>query len=231
VAKPVETLYVGPALRSRDKDGEGASMPRPIEYYFSCSSPWSYLGHAKFTAIARKHALTIAYRPLPLARLFPETGGQPLSKRHPARQDYRVIELQRWRDRNGVDLKLRPKHLPFDPSLADRVVIALAALGRVEEFLPQAMAAVFSSEQNLADEEVIATLLACAGLNSKDIIAVAKSDRVSAAYEANLGAAVASGVFGAPSYVLNGEVFWGQDRLPCLDEALTSSRKPYAANA
>jgi len=149
VAKPVETLYVGPALRSREKDGEGASMPRPIEYYFSCSSPWSYLGHAKFTAIAKKHALMIAYRLLPLPRLFPETGGLPLSKRHPVRQDYRLIELQRWRDKNGVDLKLRPKYWPFDPSLADRVIIALSALGRVEDFLPQALAAVFSSEQNL----------------------------------------------------------------------------------
>ena len=206
-------------------------MSRSIDYYFSCISPWSYLGHAPFIAIAKKHTLTVTYRPVPLGRLFAETGGLPASKRHPARQDYRLIELQRWRDRLGIDLKLRPKYWPFNPSLADRVVIALATSGRVEDFLPQAFASVFSGEQNLADEEVIASLLASGGLASKDIIAAAKSDRVFAAYEENLAAAIACGVFGAPSYVLNGEIFWGQDRLSCLDEALTSGRKPYVAHA
>lgn len=206
-------------------------MSRSIDYYFSCISPWSYLGHAPFIALAKKHTLTVAYRPVPLAKLFPETGGMSVSKRHPARQDYRLVELQRWRDKLGIDLKLRPKYWPFNPSLADRVVIALATSGRVEDFLPQAFASVFSGEQNLADEEVVASLLASAGLASKDIIAAAKSDRVLAAYDENLAAAIATGVFGAPSYVLNGEIFWGQDRLACLDEALTSGRKPYLADA
>ncbi len=206
-------------------------MSRSIDYYFSCISPWSYLGHARFIAIAKQHTLTVAYRPVPLGRLFAETGGVAASKRHPARQDYRLIELQRWRDKLGVDLRLHPKYWPFSPSLADRIVIALATSGRVEDFLPQAFASVFSGEQNLADEEVIASLLASGGLASKDIIAAAKSDRIFAAYEENLTAAVACGVFGAPSYVFNGEIFWGQDRLSCLDEALTSGRKPYVADA
>jgi 2-hydroxychromene-2-carboxylate isomerase len=152
-------------------------MSRSIDYYFSCISPWSYLGHARFIAIAKQHTLTVAYRPVPLARLFAETGGVAASKRHPARQDYRLIELQRWRDKLGVDLKVRPKYWPFNPSLADRIVIALATSGRVEDFLPQAFTSVFSGEQNLADEEVVASLLASGGLASKDIIAAAKSDR------------------------------------------------------
>ncbi|HEY1736919.1 MAG TPA: 2-hydroxychromene-2-carboxylate isomerase [Methylovirgula sp.] len=206
-------------------------MSISIEYFFSCLSTWSYVGHAAFIAIAKKHALTVVYRPMPIVRLFSETGGLPALKRHSARQEYRLIELQRWRDKLSIDLNLRPKYWPFNPGLPDRVVIALAASGRVEDFLPKAFAAVFSSEQNLADEEVIASLLASAGLPSKDIIAAAKNERVSAAYEENLAKAVASGVFGAPSYVLNGEVFWGQDRLACLDEALTSGRKPYLTQA
>ncbi len=206
-------------------------MSRSIDYYFSCISPWSYLGHARFIAVAKEHTLTVAYRPVPLPRLIAETGGVPASKRHPVRQDYRLVELRRWRDRLGIDLKLRPKYWPFNPSLADRIVIALATSGSVEDFLPQAFASVFSGEQNLADEEVIASLLASGGLASKDIIAAARSDRVFAAYEENLAAAVAGGVFGAPSYVLNGEIFWGQDRLSWLDEALTSGRKPYVADA
>jgi 2-hydroxychromene-2-carboxylate isomerase len=204
-------------------------MPRPIDYYFSCISPWAYLGHADFMAVAQKHALTIAYKPLPLGRLFPETGGLPLSKRHPARQSYRFVELQRWREKRGLDLKLQPKFWPFDPTLADRLVIAMAAQNTVENFLPQAFAAVFAGEQNLADEEVVATLLAKAGLDAKKLIAAAKSDATAAAYDANLAEGMACGVFGSPSYVLDGEIFWGQDRISNLDEALTSHRKAYAA--
>ena len=206
-------------------------MPRSVEYYFSCSSPWSYLGHAAFIAIAKKHALTIHYRPVPLGRLFPETGGLPLPKRHPARQNYRLIELQRCRTERQIDLKLHPKFWPFDPTLADRTVIALADQGRAEDFLPRAYAGVFSNEINLADEAVIASLLTQAGLAAQDVLAAAKSDATAAAYEANLDIATAVGVFGAPSYVLDGEIFWGQDRVASLDDALTSGRAPYLADA
>lgn len=206
-------------------------MTRQIEYYFSFISPWSYLGHADFVAVAKKHAAAILYKPVPLGRLFPETGGLPLSKRHPARQAYRLVELQRWRDKRHIKLQLHPKFWPFDPSLGDRIVTTLAAQGAVgEDFVPQAFAAVFAAEQNLADEAVLAALLAQAGFDAEGIIAAAKNDDARAAYDANLAAAMARGVFGAPSYVLEGEIFWGQDRISCLDEALASGRKPYAAD-
>ncbi len=206
-------------------------MTRQIEYYFSFSSPWSYLGHADFVAVAEKHAAAVLYKPVPLGRLFPETGGLPLAKRHPARQAYRLVELQRWRDKKHIKLQLHPKFWPFDPSLADRIVITLAAQGAVaEDFVPQAFAAVFAAEQNLADEAVLAALLAQAGFDAEGIIAAAKDDTASAAYDANLAAAMARGVFGAPSYVLDGEIFWGQDRISSLDEALASGRKPYKAD-
>jgi len=206
-------------------------MTRQIDYYFSFLSPWSYLGHSEFIAVAEKHAASVLYRPLPLGRLFPETGGLPLAKRHPARQAYRLIELQRWRDKRHIDLALQPKFWPFDASLADRIVIALAAQGADPEgFILPAFASVFATEQNLADESIAAALLTEAGFAAADIIAAAKSDAAVAAYDANLAAATACGVFGAPSYVLAGELFWGQDRIACLDEALADGRKPYRAD-
>ena len=206
-------------------------MPRQIEYYFSFISPWSYLGHAEFIAVAKRHAATVLYRPVPLGRLFPETGGLPLAKRHPARQAYRLIELQRWRDKRNIPLQLHPKFWPFDPSLADRIVTVLAAQGAMlESFVALAFAAVFATDQNLADEAVLADLLTQAGFAADSLIAAGKSEAAKAAYDANLAAAMACGVFGAPSYVLEGEIFWGQDRLACLDEALAKEHQPYAAN-
>ena len=77
-------------------------MSRAITYYFSLLSPWAYLGHAEFGRIAQRHDLTIDYRPVNLMTLFPETGGLPLPKRHPSRQRYRLLELQRWREARDV---------------------------------------------------------------------------------------------------------------------------------
>lgn len=205
-------------------------MPAAIDYFFSCSSPWTYLGHAEFLGIAEKHRRVVNYRPLPLQRLFPETGGQPLAQRHRVRQDYRMVELQRWRDKKRLPLNLHPKFWPFDPSLADRTVIALVAENAVERFLPKAFAGIFAGDLDLADEAVIVRLLRDAGLAADRILAMAKGEAMRI-YDNNLAAGMAQGVFGAPSYVLDSEVFWGQDRLGLLDEALSSGRRPYRADA
>ena len=76
-------------------------MSRAIDYYFSLVSPWAFIGHAAFMEIARRHELDINYKPVFLGRVFAETGGLPLDKRHPVRQRYRLVELQRWREKRG----------------------------------------------------------------------------------------------------------------------------------
>ena len=106
-------------------------MSRTIDYYFSLASPWAYIGHAPFMDIARRHGLDVNYKPVFLGRVFAETGGLPLTKRHPARQRYRIVNLQRWRDKRGLDFNLHPKHWPFDATLADRFVIAIEMAGRI----------------------------------------------------------------------------------------------------
>jgi len=207
-------------------------MSRHVDYYFSFASPFSCLGHREFIAVAGKHDLAVRYRPVALSEIFPQSGGLPLAKRHPLRQRYRLLELQRWRERRQVPLQLHPKYWPFDPALADRVVVALAAEAQpVENFLPGAFAAVYENDQNLGDETVIGALLGEAGFDDGGVLQHAKSDACGAAYAANVTAALAAGVFGAPSYVLDGELFWGQDRIELLDSALTSGREAYRADA
>ena len=104
-------------------------MPRKIDYYFSLVSPWAYIGHAPFMEIAQRHGLEINYKPVFLGRVFAETGGLPLAQRHPARQRYRLLELQRWREKRGLSFHLQPKYWPFDVNAADRCVIAMAVAG------------------------------------------------------------------------------------------------------
>jgi 2-hydroxychromene-2-carboxylate isomerase len=205
-------------------------MPRSIAYFFSLSSPWAYMGHTPFVEMARRQGVAIDYKPVFLGSIFAETGGLPLPKRHPARQRYRFVELQRWRDRHGLSFNIRPKYWPFDVNLADRFAIAATMRGNdPDAFLRAAFAAVWERDQNLADEATVVRLARDAGLDGPALLAVARSEAAEQVYEQNFRDAVANDVFGSPSYVLEGEVFWGQDRLPLLDEALESRRPPYSA--
>ena len=104
-------------------------MPRQIDYYFSLQSPWAYIGHQSFVRLVSAYDLKVNYRPVLLVDLFSETGGLPLAQRHPVRQRYRMIELQRWRDKRGLNFHLQPASWPFNGRLADGVVIELLAAG------------------------------------------------------------------------------------------------------
>lgn len=207
-------------------------MPRKIDYYFSLVSPWAYIGHAPFMEIARRHRLDINYKPVFLGRVFAETGGLPLAQRHPARQRYRLLELQRWREKRGLSFHLQPKHWPFDVNVADRCVIAMGVAGTdPDSFLRLAYSAIWEEERDLGDVGVLQELAEKAGLDAASILQIAQGSTAEAFYAINLENAVAADVFGSPAYVLEGEVFWGQDRLELLDDALKSGRPAYRPEA
>ena len=203
-------------------------MPRSVDYYFSTQSPWAYIGHAPFMDVVNGAGLKVNYKPVVLVDLFSETGGLPLMKRHPVRQRYRMVELQRWRDKRGLDFHLQPRHWPFNARLADGLVIAAVAAGHdPDSLLRRAYAAVWEQQRNLADRAVLVELADAAGLPGEALVDRAASDEIAAVYEGNRQDALAADVFGSPVYVLDGEVFWGQDRIELLADALTSGRKPY----
>ena len=206
-------------------------MARQIDYYFSTQSPWAYIGHALFEDLAAAHQLKVNYKPVLLIEVFSETGGLPLAKRHPARQRYRMMELQRWRDKRSLKFNLKPQFFPADPRLADRVAIAAVIAGlNPEPFVRRAFAGLWEQELNLADPVIVTRLADEAGLPGEKIVARAVSDEISAAYEQNRQEAIASGVFGSPCWVLDGEVFWGQDRIELLADALKSGRRAYTSD-
>ena len=185
-----------------------AAMPRNVDYYFSLSSPWAYIGNAPFHEVARAHGLHVTYKPVALGEMFPETGGLPLPKRHPSRQRHRMYELQRWRERRGLSFNLKPKHWPVDAKLGDCVVLAVVeAGGDPNEFLKRAFPAIWEQELNLADTAVIADLLTQAGLKADAILARAASPEIVSRYAQDRQDAMDIGAFGSPSFVLDGEVF------------------------
>lgn len=203
-------------------------MTPSIEYFFTSVSPWSYLGHDAFVELAREHGASVVYKPINLGAVFPETGGLPLAKRAPARQRYRLVELKRWREKRGLPLNLQPAHFPADPSLADRAAIAIqAAGGDPAGYMHRVFRAVWAYDRDIADEHVLEGILADAGHDVRAVLDAARGAEVVGAYEGNSHEAIGRSVFGAPTYVLGGEPFWGQDRIELLADALASGRAPY----
>jgi 2-hydroxychromene-2-carboxylate isomerase len=203
-------------------------MPRQVDYYFSIQSPWAYIGHKLFREIADIYNLEVNHKPVVLVDLFSETGGLPLLKRHPVRQRYRMVELQRWRDKRGLNFHLQPANWPFNARLADGVVIAAIEAGHdPDRFLRRAYAGVWEHQLNLADPATLTKMADETGLPGKQLVERSGSEEISDAYEKNRQDALAADVFGSPAYVLDGEVFWGQDRIELLADALKSGRATY----
>jgi 2-hydroxychromene-2-carboxylate isomerase len=174
----------------------------------------------------------VKFKPVELSEVFPHTGGLPLPKRHPARQRYRILELQRWREARGIALKIKPKHWPYPVTLANRTVTAVAESGADPgPYTGRVFAAVWVEDQDCGDEATLAKLLRECGHDAEKMLASAKSDAIGAIYSARGQEAVDANVIGSPCYVLDGEVFWGQDRLGLLESMLKSGRRGYRMDA
>jgi len=194
-----------------------------VDYYFSPMSPWSYLGHGRFMDIAQQRGASIAVKPVDYARIFPVSGGLPVSKRPPQRQAYRLVELERWRKHLGVPLTIQPRYFPYDVRLCALAILAAGDADRAMKLAAAFMCACWAEEKNMADEAELGAVTRAAGFDSDALFRQARLQQTAARYEAFTDEAIARQVFGAPTYVYRDELFWGQDRLEFLDRALASS--------
>jgi 2-hydroxychromene-2-carboxylate isomerase len=192
-----------------------------IDYYFSPMSPWTYLGHERFAQIARRHGALVNPKPVDFGRIFPLSGGLPVAKRSPQRQAYRLVELKRWRDHLGVSMNIEPKFFPYDSKLAALTIIAADDVDKAMKLAVALLRGCWAEERNMAEEAEIAVAIRAAGLSSGEVLKQARAPETAARFEAFTDEAIARQVFGAPTYVYNGELFWGQDRLDFLDRALS----------
>ncbi len=196
-----------------------------VDYYFSPMSPWTYLGHARFADIAKRHGAGINVKPVDYGKIFPLSGGLPVARRAPQRQAYRFVELKRWQKFLGVPLSLEPKYFPFDTNLAAMLIIAADRkdAGSAMRLAGAILKACWAENRNMADEAELAKVTQDQGLDARGLISAARSDEARRRYDELTEEAINLQVFGAPTYVHNKELFWGQDRLDFLERALTAS--------
>ena len=197
-------------------------MPHIIHYYYSHSSPWTYLGHTRLHAIARKAGALIQLKPVDYGKVFPVSGGLPLKARPLQRQAYRMMELKRWRTQLNLPLTLEPQYFPVASDDAALIVIAAQEHGTdVQMALAGSiMRACWAEEKNIADHAVLADCADQAGLPGAALAARLGDGTLRTTYDAFTAEAIARQVFGAPTFVVNDELFWGQDRLDFLERAL-----------
>jgi 2-hydroxychromene-2-carboxylate isomerase len=154
--------------------------------------------------------------------VFPVSGGLPLSKRAPQRQAYRLVELKRWSQFLGKSMTIQPKYFPANGDLAAYWILAANELGSAQALtLAGAVSrAIWEQERNIADAPTMEIIAQEAGLPVPTLAARAQAPEIAAKYAALTQEAIARGVFGAPTYVVEDELFWGQDRLDFLDRKL-----------
>ncbi len=198
-------------------------MGRTVDYYFAPQSPWAYLGHQRLADLVQRTGAAVRVMPIDLGgKVFPISGGLPLGQRAPQRQAYRLMELQRFSQHLKVPLNLKPRYFPVGGDDSARLIIAAdLALGAqaAMKIAGAILAACWAQERNMADDKVLAELLSEQDLPGS-LMEASRTQAVQERYETYTQAAIDAGVFGAPSYVVDGEIFWGQDRLDFVERAL-----------
>ena len=190
-------------------------MRKTVTYYMTVVSPWTYLGHDRFVALCAKHGAAIDQKPVDLGRIFPVSGGLPLKQRAPQRQAYRLVELARWHAQLGIPFNAQPRFAASGPDLAARWTFAAIERDpqRALAFTSAVMRARWADERDIADAATLAACAEAAGLPAAALAERSVAPDIAARYDAATQEAVDRQVFGTPWYVVDGEPFWGQDRL------------------
>ena len=202
-----------------------------VSCFYSLSSPWAYFAGPKLQDIVRRHHVKLLLKPFDFQEVVPRTGGVPLRTRPEPRRTYHALELDRWRKHLGMPLQLTPRFYPVDGKPAGWnkppgwMVIAAQERGLDAQRLSHALLrALWAEERDTADRDVRIAVANENSLPGKELAAAEESAPVQALYKTYSEEAEGLGVFGAPTYVLQGERFWGQDRLDFLDRALERLR-------
>jgi 2-hydroxychromene-2-carboxylate isomerase len=194
-------------------------MAQQVEFFFDYGSPFSYLADTQLAALERRTGATVVYRPMLLGAVLKETGNaSPITV--PAKGRYMGVELHRWARRYGVPFAAN-KFFPINTMRLMRGAVAAQHAECFAEYHRAIYPAFWVDGANLGEPEVIGAVLDKAGLNADLILARIEEPDVKEQLRLNTEEAVRRGVFGAPTFFVGEEMFWGNDRLIFVEEALT----------
>jgi 2-hydroxychromene-2-carboxylate isomerase len=193
-----------------------------IDYYYSVRSVYAYFGSRRIAALAKRFGRTLRHRPVDLSRVVPAAGSLPFSERSATLRDYQFgRELERWSEWLDLPVILEPKHHYGDRDLPSGLVLAAQQQGCDTDALSDAiLTALWRDDRDIADRDVLAQIAASVGIDAAPLLDRALAPETMAEFAACTEEAIRVGVLGSPTYGVDGELFYGQDRLMFVERQL-----------
>ncbi|CAJ0789789.1 2-hydroxychromene-2-carboxylate isomerase [Ralstonia psammae] len=194
---------------------------KQVEFFFDVGSPYSYLAYHQLPKIAQAKGAEIVWRPMLLGGVFQATGNSSPAT-IPAKGRYSNIDLERWATHFGVPIQHNP-HFPINTLQLMRGAVGMQLRSDAEfhRYLAAIFSAMFEHPRNLGDLQELAAVLEAAGISPALMLELVQDDRIKQTLRNTTEEAVARGVFGAPTFFVGDEMFWGQDRLHFVEAALS----------
>lgn len=193
---------------------------KTVEFYFDLGSPYSYLAYYRLRQMAEQQSFQIIYKPILLGGVFKEIGNRsPIEI--PSKGIYSMLDMQRWADYYGIPMQMNP-HFPMNTLTLMRILtgVQLLHLEKFEQVLKLLFDAMFGTPKNLNEPAVLAEVLKPSGFSVDDIMSMVQSDVVKQKLITETELAIQRGIFGAPTFFVQDEMYWGQDRLHFVEQAL-----------
>jgi len=194
-------------------------MKDSIKFYFVCVSPWSYLALNELKTISLRHNCNVIFKPIDVVQLWKQTGaGKALNDRPKILLSYRLFELERWKLWRDLEFNSQPKYHPVSYNLSSSVIVSGIELGiNPFEITKALMRGCWVDEKNISDHNDVSSIIQSLDLDTKTIMDNATSENVKEVISQNTQEAFSDGIWSVPSFAVNNEPFFGQDRLEMID--------------
>ena len=196
---------------------------KSVEFYFDLGSPYSYLAYYRLLQMAERQEIQIVYKPILLGGVFKATGNRsPIEI--PVKGAYSILDMQRWAEYYQIPMQMNP-HFPMNTLTLMRILtgVQLLHLEKFEQVLKLLFDAMFGTPQNLNEPTVLAEVLKPSGFSVEDIMSMVQSEVVKQKLITETEQAIQRGIFGAPTFFVGDEMYWGQDRLHFVEQALNKA--------
>ena len=193
-------------------------MSKTIEFFFDPASTYSYLAATQIEAFAKAHGAVVQWKPFLLGKAFEATGNK-MPAAIPAKAKYLFWDAKMWAKQYKVPFAF-PKIFPLNSVLASRACIAAEQAGKGVPFALALLKAYWVEGQDLSQPAAVAAVATGLGLDAAALLAATGAQPVKDLLRANTEDAIARGVFGAPTFFVDGQMFWGNDRLPLMSAFL-----------
>ncbi|WP_422012736.1 2-hydroxychromene-2-carboxylate isomerase [Reyranella sp.] len=198
-------------------------MARQLDFYFDCSSPWTYLAFHAIQPLAQEAGAEIIWKPILVGGVFNavnQTVYESRAKPNPRKQAYMQKDMQDWARLYGLAIRFPPTVFPVNSVKCMRGAIVALDQGKLPAYATAAFEAYWGDDRDLSKEDVLADIATRAGIERQRFFAGIETDSCKARLRTNTEELIARGGFGSPTMFVGGDMFFGNDRMPLIKAKL-----------